>query len=136
MSFVNPLNPERKEFIKLIIFHRWSNAYKILNGMGMKDMLWSLASIQRTDLDLFWNYRLRLVPEPAAMLHDPVGLLRVDHFKYFTEAINLPRIGYAVDVVKNRQLPKPPKNLKLAEIADAQMFISGQKAHQLTFTED
>jgi N-acetylmuramidase len=109
------MSTERKNFIAATHSCNWRNAYKIINCMTMKEMLWSLASIRRQVLEMSWR----------EFKQCPMGT-----------TVDVARIDYAVNLVMYRKLSKVQAKLAPSEANDVQNFLSGKSEHQLIFTED
>jgi len=69
-------------FIIAVLRQEWKNAFLNANGLSMSDLLKGMAALDRLDL--------------ADLMGQKAG---------FTDMVNMPRIQYAADVIRNQALP-------------------------------
>jgi Domain of unknown function (DUF4329) len=95
-----------ENFIKWALARNWYNAFLNLNGLNMYEMLRGLARL------------------PPALLDD---LLRES--TNFWEAVNMPRIAFAANVVKQHKIPDQiPDDLEATgQVQDAKNFLATRK---------
>jgi N-acetylmuramidase-like protein len=109
------MSPDRLKFFTSIRAHNWPYAYKAIACMKMQELLWSFASVRRSDLEAFWCNKDLIANE---------------------KDWDVARLEYAMDVVRHRKLPNSKLKLKADELKDVLNYIKGDKANQLILTED
>ncbi len=91
----------------------WRAAFINLNGLNMFEMLRALATLDPLDMNDLWNQRAG-----------------------YEGDVNMPRIGYAYNVVNERRLPAaaPGDLLATGQVGDAQNFLANPS--RLSFGRD
>jgi hypothetical protein len=115
MGTESTVSPERRKFIDAVRANNFRNAYRAITCMKMKELLWSFASVMRFELEAFWCNK-NLVANDSEW--------------------DLQRLEYAMNVVRNRKLPKSKLKLEAGELKDVQNYISNDRAYRLILTED
>src|SRR5262245_18084692 len=78
------MSPTCEEFIKAVLRKDWSGAYKNLDRLSMYEQLRALAAIDRLDLDEMFTLSIQNSSKSL---------------------VDMPRIEFALSVVRNRRLP-------------------------------